>query len=308
MKYASLSYPECSNLGDQIQSLAAEQYLPTIDQLFPRDSLTSAKPAFPDEKYTLIMNGWFTYGPDKTFPLPPAINPVFFGFYLASVANLLPGINKYILSGKGLEYLKLHAPIGCRDKRTRDLLLARGVDAYHSKCLTLTFPTRKVVPKKGKVFLVEPGDVPIPEHLLEEGVSLSHWVKRNVPEEEKRKMAANLLERYRKEARLVITTRLHCAMPCVAMGIPVVFFGDPWNPRISLLREVGLKIHLLPPKRLYHVNKFPLLSQILNPIYKNIYMKTIDWNPPSLDIASLKSEMVNRLKAEVARAASGENC
>ena len=32
-------------------------------------------------------------------------------------------------------------------------------------------------------------------------------------------------ESYKKEARLVVTTALHCATPCIAMGIPVVLIA-----------------------------------------------------------------------------------
>ncbi|WP_395002724.1 hypothetical protein [uncultured Helicobacter sp.] len=35
-----------------------------------------------------------------------------------------------------------------------------------------------------------------------------------------------LLDRYATQARLVITTALHCASPCTAMGIPVLFLQD----------------------------------------------------------------------------------
>src|SRR5690606_24210023 len=37
--------------------------------------------------------------------------------------------------------------------------------------------------------------------------------------------AKELLKYYRDEAGLVITSRIHCAMPCAAMGIPVVYTG-----------------------------------------------------------------------------------
>lgn len=44
--------------------------------------------------------------------------------------------------------------------------------------------------------------------------------------EEYKAAASALLKRYRDEAGLVITTALHCAQPCAALGIPVVFV-DP---------------------------------------------------------------------------------
>src|SRR5690606_30999823 len=41
-------------------------------------------------------------------------------------------------------------------------------------------------------------------------------------DEEKFKMAETLLKKYAK-AKLVITSRIHCALPCLAMGTPVIF-------------------------------------------------------------------------------------
>src|SRR5690606_16492447 len=41
-------------------------------------------------------------------------------------------------------------------------------------------------------------------------------------ENEKFEMAENLLKKYAK-AKLVITSRIHCALPCLALGTPVIF-------------------------------------------------------------------------------------
>src|SRR5690606_3725036 len=48
-------------------------------------------------------------------------------------------------------------------------------------------------------------------------------------DEEKFEMADDILKKYAK-AKLVITSRIHCALPCLAMGTPVIFlngFSDP---------------------------------------------------------------------------------
>jgi hypothetical protein len=42
--------------------------------------------------------------------------------------------------------------------------------------------------------------------------------------EEKFAMAEDLLHKYAK-AKLVITSRIHCALPCLAMGTPVIFIN-----------------------------------------------------------------------------------
>lgn len=53
---------------------------------------------------------------------------------------------------------------------------------------------------------------------------ISHGVRENLlgREEDKFKYAKSLLDRYAR-ARFCVTSRIHCALPCVAMGTPVVF-------------------------------------------------------------------------------------
>ena len=51
--------------------------------------------------------------------------------------------------------------------------------------------------------------------------------------------AEELLSRYAK-AQLVITSRLHCALPCLAMGTPVIFIHPKYHEdtRFAGLREI----------------------------------------------------------------------
>ena len=49
---------------------------------------------------------------------------------------------------------------------------------------------------------------------------------------------SELLERYRNEARLVITRALHCAAPCTAMGIPAVLIAK--DPKENMTRLLPL--------------------------------------------------------------------
>lgn len=227
MKFAVLKYEyknlhdnrlPCSNLGDEIQSLAAEQFLPHIDTYLDRDTLAHVK----IDKHFLIMNGWFSHFPEYCFPPSDSIIPIFVGFHITS-DNKTKDI---FLSPKGIEYFKRHEPIGCRDKFTAELLAAKGIKSFYSKCLTLTFPKREAEPKEGKVFIVDAVmKVPIPESLREKAFIVTHGETVHSLYDNKIKIAQakSLLEAYRNEASLVITTRLHCALPCIAMGIPVVF-------------------------------------------------------------------------------------
>lgn len=78
--------------------------------------------------------------------------------------------------------------------------------------------------------------------------------------------ARHILERYRLEAKLVITSKIHVAMPCVAMGIPVVFITDePNNIR------------------------FDVIQGIL-PIYSYKDMNYVNWSPEPVNIDYIKKQ------------------
>jgi hypothetical protein len=153
-------------------------------------------------------------------------------------------VRESLLSPQSVAYLKRLAPSGCRDRATRDLLLKAGVEAFDSHCLTLTFSRRQQAPLDGRVFLV---DLPpalrakLPRQLAERAVVVSHQVQDVYGETIKFQIARRLLSLYREHAELVVTTRLHCALPCLGMGIPVVFLGRRDDPRFSVLEDLGLR-------------------------------------------------------------------
>lgn len=76
--------------------------------------------------------------------------------------------------------------------------------------------------------------------------------------------AANaLLARYKNEAKLIITSALHCAAPCTAMGIPVILCrqNDEQLTRFSALDSI------LP---LYTLDDFKKNRVHFNPNVPNI--------------------------------------
>lgn len=269
MQYYSLKYSRSDNLGDEIQSLAAEQYLPRLDGFVDRDTGLHAisEPTF------IVLNGWFKHGPthwrtNAAHCWPPSknVHPAFIGFHIA-----FPDL----LADEFLDYYREWAPIGCRDRRTMKLLQERGVEAYFSRCLTLTFPKREKEPPNGKVYIVEGRstirkDV-IPDQLAREAEYRNHYIPPQYNEDNaiKRKMAKDLLGEYQRNARLIITNLLHCALPCVAMRIPVVFIAphdplDPTGERLDPLRDI------------IHVYKMD---------------DDIDWNPQAPDISTIADEI-----------------
>lgn len=297
MKYGSFKYGTW-NIGDEVQTLAAEQHLPPVEQRFNRDTLRYAEAA---EPHLTIMQGWFAQVPYASFPPSQAILPVFYGFHI----SIKKSTHRHtFMSPEAVAYFNKHAPIGCRDRYTAEMLQKVGVDAFYSKCLTLTFPKRKTTPKHPKIFLVDAPEFILPKSMRKEVIEIEHRFDLNLEDEEKRQIAGRILEMYREEAGLVITGRLHCALPCTAMGIPVIYVGDRKSYRTSILKDVGVHIYHLDvpvPNFLRGIRKF--LKVKINPLYTFLqqtwwlfYRSQVNWNPEPVDVEPEKARMIARLQ------------
>ena len=134
------------NIGDYIQSLAALQYMGDgVDYYINREQLDE----FNEENVKLIMNGWFTHEPNH-WPPSSFISPLFVSFHINSLSK------KQLLSEAGLNYFKLHEPIGCRDLDTTQLLKEKGINAFFSGCLTLTLGKKYTSDKRTeKIYFVD---------------------------------------------------------------------------------------------------------------------------------------------------------
>ena len=278
MKHAVMYYLSSAgirkNIGDYIQSVAADQFMHATE-LIEREHLHEYRGG----PTKLIMNGWFMHRP-ANFPPSPDIVPLFVSFHLR------PCIADAFLTDRTVEYLKRHGPVGCRDMNTVELLKARGIPAYFSNCLTLTlgrtFPRVPEGRRRGVCF-VDPmhclrrsdavRSLPwlLAHPLLAVRVFLrmqrqafrgesvlfrarkflmmgaflraylrlfakeallgadyyTHAVRERLfgSESEKFSYCRDMLRRY-SEAKFCVTCRIHCALPCIAMGTPVVFV-DP---------------------------------------------------------------------------------
>ena len=280
MLFAGFNYIGLNNLGDHIQSIATERLIQKVSIRLNRDTLRHEAP---DENYFLIMNGWFTHNPIHCFPPAKQIIPVFWGFHIAKHKLVWD----HFLSDNCIAYLKKHGPIGCRDRFTAERLAKIGVNTFYSKCLTLTLDKRETEPVNGWNVAV---DVPIPLPSFIDNNTIYVSQRRqteHIPEETKFSHAHRLLDLYRERAKLVITTRLHCALPCLAMGIPVILLGDPGKYRISIAQDVGLKIYDM--NRLYkYVDDEDKLQSEIEKIWS-----IIDWNPQAIDFEKDKKKIIS---------------
>ncbi len=253
---AVLSYPNSDNLGDFIQSLAAKQVLNKAKTLeLDRDELHQ----FKGEKASLIMNGWFMEKPEN-WPPSKQIDPLFISFHLNPTAE------KEMLSKQGIIYFKRHQPIGCRDHHTQKLLSSFGIETYYSACLTLCLNREDFVSKNTKregICVISPLERLNPKNEeVTKGFFMQtlQQIKRPI-KRKKFQMAMKRLERFLQnqsekvyyssqliekkkynekeriekaklqlkniaKAKLVITSRIHTALPAVAFGTPVLFLSD----------------------------------------------------------------------------------
>lgn len=258
------------NIGDNIQSLA-------IRRLFNRLGIDDADivginrddlPNYDGEPVMLIMNGRFN---PHCFPLPPNIQPIFFGFNTSSIP--------LIRSNRSM--LRKHQPIGCRDEATKQLLLDQGIEAYVSGCLTLTLEKRPRPPENGKVVISYgrgAGELPgallpcIPPGLLQDAALVyQREPAKAMPLgkaeiEEADEIARRLLDFYAGEAKLVVTPLLHVASPCIGMGIPVILARKDRNARFSAINK-------------------------LTPLHTPENFRAINWSPGVVDVELVKQAM-----------------
>jgi hypothetical protein len=89
-------------------------------------------------------------------------------------------------------------------------------------------------------------------------VELTHTLPKDhgFSEEEKIAKAKALLDRYAR-ASLVITSRIHCALPCLGLGTPVLFIENGYDRKFGRERFGGILelFNVIDP------NHFPLSSR-----------------------------------------------
>lgn len=279
------------NIGDYIQSYASMQFIKQIDEYIDRDLIS----LYQKDPINLIMNAWWFLW-HKNYKFSDRINPLFISFHLN---------NPRSIKNDTLEYLKSHGPIGCRDYNTRDFLLKNGVDAYFSGCLTLTLGNtfKRSLEIDNSILFVDynKGKNEYIDNTIDNILKLyeecdidkiTHCRPLTYTVEENLKYSHELIERYSR-AKLVITSRLHCALPCLSIGTPVIFVIYKYDKKRykgleQLLNIVGINEYgqyitrikksdngLIVNSNLYRKYS-DFLSLICNTFMKNTKVKDID--------------------------------
>ena len=181
--------------------------------------------------YRTIMNGWYMYDP-AAWPPSPRIDPLFISFHLSNRVGRRSKeklrAREHLLFGENLEYFRRHSQIrgiGVRDYSTLRAFNDAGIDAYFSGCLTLTLTPRNLGIRSETIIAVDLDPEAI-ERLRQRSAvpvsELTHTIPRRMSVKSRMRRLNELLGIY-ETAAVVVTSRLHVALPCVALGTPVLF-------------------------------------------------------------------------------------
>ncbi len=236
------------NVGEEIQWLAAERFLPRIDMLANKNRLSELCPTRPTK---LIMNGWYTMRPKRFVP-GPNVDPLLISMHIR------PECYKEFSKGRIRDFLLEHGPVGCRDEQTHEFLSSNDIPSYYSGCLTLTIQKNPDITRNDRVICVGLSDdeVEIVEKRTSHSVmSINRLVPMIYGQETRMDIARAFLALY-QGAHCVITKMFHAALPCLALGTPVLLIDlDAKNPDCQAWRFKGVS------QLLHHVTREDFLHE-----------------------------------------------
>ena len=211
------------NLGDEMQGFGGLQFVPFIDRFIDRERVVETSG---NEPVTIFFNAW--WGRDEmSWPPGPNVDPVLVALHAHK--NVFPKF-----WGKHIDYFKSREPIGCRDTGTLNLMRQYGVEAYFSACMTLTIRNPNLnKPRTDNIYIVDvkEGNI-LPSSIAKKGKRLTHSLKNADLRKFNSLRFARSYENLLKysTAKVVVTSRIHVALPCVAMGTPVIFINSAKLP------------------------------------------------------------------------------
>ena len=255
------------NLGDAFELIA-------IDEIYERMGLDKKQIVGIDmyelDKYdgeTVILPINFMLAPQSMganiLQMSHKIIPVFLGVTFTQTD----------FSKEQWEVLKRAEPIGCRDERTKNILLSKGINAYLGGCIVSTITRNVSVDKKKVAFIDVPLSVQkyVPDEIKKDSLIMEHefWASYDeiIADNSFKNRARQRIDYYAENIRLIVTSRFHGAVIGLALGIPVILVAEN------------------------NFYKFSWLSRLL-PFYNAVDANRINWNPKAVNIDNIKETMV----------------
>ncbi len=156
----------------------------------------------------------------KHFPPSDDIEPLLISMHFGNEIR-----NRKFFKSSTCRYLNEHGPVGCRDLDSLSFLKSLSNDAYFSGCLTTTLLSNESLKNNKTNEYVLCVDLPdelvdyIKKHSHYKVYCVSNLITRMLSASGRFEVAKYMLYLYHN-ANLVITTRLHAALPSVLFGVP----------------------------------------------------------------------------------------
>lgn len=294
-----------NNIGDDIQTIAVTDILDKMNVEYKyiyRDHINNFDFNSDDDNY-IIFNGWFTngygideyyagYAKDNIILWPPKghFKPIFYSFHISEWGP--PGdreINYKLVDEESVRFYKSFATFGCRDEHTLNVMKKLGVDCYNSKCITLSLNKNLYINNINKNVLFV--DVPAEHDGILNEATKSYYGDITIKRLTNHTVLTDFNDRLflAKEhlmnfssAELVITTRLHVLLPCLAFGTPVIFLVDDNDKNNSRLVDY------------YDISNVVMYSEISDMKIKDLLSSKYD-RKLSLDIENKLKEIIINL-------------
>jgi len=320
-----LKYDHSKNIWDVIQSLSSKKILENLwYKVNFIDQNKLHKPIW--KKIKLFLNGFFCFDDNdfsNTFPFHSDIIPIFSNIHLELDYWKQEKLEKYFFNKKNIEYLKKYEPIWCRDQATSDILNKYNIKAINNSCITLLFNkrTKNEAQNATELILVDVDEyIPIPKEYKNNYTYITQYINNwdRYLNKTKLQIAEDLLNYYKKNAKLVITSRFHCAIPCIAMWIPVILLWENnkrlkqnfvdiypyihfWKRHKTLFRKLNFSknIPILNINIKYWFNILDVIYSVLYKVILNILYKfniiKVNWDIKEKNIENFKKEQINNI-------------
>lgn len=210
MKSALYSY-STPNIGDDFQSYVMAGITGQPDIWIDRDQAAR----YDGEECQIIANAYMAI---EAFPISPRIHPHF-------VAIHLGGMEKPLEPCK-LEYLRANTaesgPIGCRDMDTFRYLERLNLPCYFAGCPTVLCDPVPGIATEDFILFADVDPLMFGHLNRQQDVQ---WITQRVATGDRaaRQSLCQFRHQMFSAARLIVTSKIHVALPCLGMGKPVIF-------------------------------------------------------------------------------------
>ena len=215
-----VSITQVANSGDEMQGFSGLQFLPYLTDFVDRDF---GLPDTPTQH--LFANAWWGYS--SSFPPPPSLKAAWFSVHMSSSF-------KRTTVPRNIGYFRRYAfevgPIGARDDPTLAFLQKLGLPTYLSSCFTQMLRSsgnryKENFSERDLIMLVDVDENLLPADIVALGKQFRADVNESKIFDRQARLdhAQELHHLYSTEAKVVITSRIHSALPASVNGVPVIF-------------------------------------------------------------------------------------